>query len=56
MNKKTKAQGLIEYVALVLIVSAALTTILFYIYRTIEVRTRHLNQELNESQRGNGLI
>ena len=57
MFKKTKkSQSIVEYVALVLIVSAAITAVTFYIERTIEVRRRHLNQELNESSRGMGQI
>jgi hypothetical protein len=57
INKESKcAQSIIEYVALILVVSAALSAVTFYISRTIEVRVRHLNQELNESQRGMGLI
>jgi len=51
-----KTQSIIEYTALVLIVSAAITAVTFYISRAIEVRRRHLNQELNESSRGMGQV
>ncbi len=49
--KKIKTQSIIEYIALVLIVSGAMAAMLFYIQRALDVRVRHLNQELNESQR-----
>ncbi|MCM8831740.1 MAG: hypothetical protein NC918_06090 [Candidatus Omnitrophica bacterium] len=53
MSKKNKiSQSIIEYVAIVVIVSAALGAMSFYIQRVLAVRTRHLNQELNEATRG----
>ncbi|MFH1771294.1 MAG: hypothetical protein ABH872_00585 [Candidatus Omnitrophota bacterium] len=55
-KKKIKAQSIMEYVALVLITSAAVSAIAFYVSRSIEVRVRHLNQELNEASRGAGKI
>lgn len=57
MARRSKfAQSIIEYVALVLIVAAAMSAMCVYVTRFLEVRARHLNQELNESQRGMGLI
>lgn len=56
LRKNKKTQSILEYVAIVLIVSAALSAVTFYISRAVEVRVRHLNQELNESTRGMGLI
>jgi isoprenylcysteine carboxyl methyltransferase (ICMT) family protein YpbQ len=50
-TRKIKAQSIIEYIGLVLIVSAAMSAMVFYIQRALDVRVRHLNQELNESQR-----
>jgi F0F1-type ATP synthase membrane subunit b/b' len=55
-SKKTRAQSIIEYVALVLFISGAVSAMYFYIQRTIEVRQRHLNEELNEASRGFGQI
>jgi hypothetical protein len=55
-EKNKCAQSIVEFVALILIVSAAVSAMAFYISRTIEVRVRHLNQELNEGSRGMGLI
>lgn len=53
MKKTIKiSQSIVEYVALILIVSAALGAMSFYISRTLSIRTRHLNQELNEATRG----
>ncbi|MEI8349603.1 MAG: hypothetical protein WCI77_05575 [Candidatus Omnitrophota bacterium] len=54
--RKSKAQSILEYVSLTLIVWGALSAMTFYIQRAMEVRTRHLNQELNENARGNGMI
>ncbi|MDD5070477.1 MAG: hypothetical protein PHV17_07080 [Candidatus Omnitrophica bacterium] len=51
MRNKSKSQSITEYVAIVLIVSAAISAVTFYLSRAIEVRTRHLNQELNEATR-----
>lgn len=50
------SQSIIEYVALITIVSIALSAMVFYVQRTLSVRVRHLNQELNEASRGLGLI
>ncbi|MFA5008579.1 MAG: hypothetical protein WC546_05100 [Candidatus Omnitrophota bacterium] len=55
-RKKIKGQSIIEYVALILITSAALATMSIYVSRILEIRMRHLNQELNESSRGGGII
>ncbi len=51
MIKKTKAQSIIEYFGLVLIISAAMSALFFYVQRALDYRVRHLNQELNEGQR-----
>lgn len=55
-KKRLIAQSIIEYVSLVLIVSAAFGAMFTYIKRGIDVRLRHLNCELNESYRGFGRI
>ncbi|UCC95664.1 MAG: hypothetical protein JSW40_02665 [Candidatus Omnitrophota bacterium] len=55
-NKKIRAQAIIEYVWLVIIVSLAIGAMTFYLNRKIEIRVRHLNEELNEASRGYGLI
>jgi hypothetical protein len=49
--KRLKAQSIIEYAALTLIVSAAATAMTLYIQRNINVRVRHLNLELHDGQR-----
>jgi hypothetical protein len=49
--KKLRAQSIIEYAALVLIVSAAVSAMALYIQRNINVRVRHLNLELHDGQR-----
>lgn len=54
--KRNHGQSIIEYIALVLITSAAVSAMAFYVQRKIEIRTRHLNQELNEASRGGGQI
>jgi len=46
-----KAQSIIEYTALLLIVSAALSSTVYFLHRAVEVRQRHLAQELNETNR-----
>lgn len=55
-RKKIKGQSIIEYVSLILIVSAAVSGMSIYISRILEIRNRHLNQELNEMTRGDGQI
>lgn len=55
-RKKIKVQSIVEYVSLILIVSAALAAMSIYVSRILEVRMRHLNMELNESSRGAGII
>ena len=46
-----KAQSIFEYIAIVLIVSAAMSAMTFYISRALAVKQRHLAQELNEANR-----
>ncbi|MDD3296163.1 MAG: hypothetical protein PHU64_02265 [Candidatus Omnitrophica bacterium] len=48
---KVAAQSIIEYTILVTIVSAALSAMVFYLRRGMDVRMRHLAQELNETNR-----
>ncbi|MFA5272192.1 MAG: hypothetical protein WC412_07665 [Candidatus Omnitrophota bacterium] len=48
-NKKT--QSIIEYVGLVVIVSLAMSAMFLHIRRAVDVRMRHLAQELNETNR-----
>ncbi|MCK9614613.1 MAG: hypothetical protein M0R48_03810 [Candidatus Omnitrophica bacterium] len=48
-NKKT--QSIIEYAGLIVIVSLALTAMSTYIRREVDIRMRHLAQELNETNR-----
>lgn len=55
-RKRIKGQSIIEYVSLILITSAALAAMSVYVSRILEVRMRHMNQELNESTRGGGII
>jgi len=55
-RKKISGQSIIEYVSLILIVSAAVSGMSLYVSRILEIRQRHLNQELNESTRGSGQI
>lgn len=55
-RKKINGQSIIEYVSLILIVSAAVSAMSIYVSRILEIRQRHLNQELNESTRGSGQI
>jgi len=40
-----------EYAALVVIASTAVGMLVLYVQRAMNVRFRHLRQELNESQR-----
>jgi len=56
LKTKIKGQSIIEYVSLILIVSAAVSGMSIYVSRILEIRQRHLNQELNESTRGSGQI
>lgn len=49
--KKVKAQGILEYAALVILVSLAIAAMVIYLNRALDVRSRHLAQELNESNR-----
>ncbi|MCK9574313.1 MAG: hypothetical protein M0R20_08010 [Candidatus Omnitrophica bacterium] len=56
LRKRINGQSIIEYVALILIVSAAVSGMSIYVSRILEIRQRHLNQELNESTRGAGQI
>jgi hypothetical protein len=49
--RKLRAQSIIEYAALTLIVSAAVSAMTLYIQRNISVRVRHLNLELHDGQR-----
>ncbi|MDD5194831.1 MAG: hypothetical protein PHQ96_04035 [Candidatus Omnitrophica bacterium] len=51
IRKKAKAQSIAEYAALIIIVSVAFGVMFRYIQRGIQVRVRHLNQELNDSLR-----
>ena len=54
--RRRNSQAIMEYVALVLIVAAAVSAMTFYVSRKIEIRVRHLNCELNEANRGFGQI
>ncbi|MDD4294766.1 MAG: hypothetical protein PHP69_04575 [Candidatus Omnitrophica bacterium] len=49
--KKLKAQSIIEYTALVIIVSIAVSAMTIYIRRGLSIRNRHLAQELQETNR-----
>jgi len=49
--KKRKAQSFLEYTMLVIVCLTAVGTMILYMQRAVSVRVRHLNQELNESQR-----
>ncbi len=49
--KITKSQSLLEYVAIVLIVAAAMSAMTYYLSRALKVRERHLAQEMNEANR-----
>jgi len=55
-EKRIKGQSIIEYVSLILITAAVLTAMTIYISRVLQIRQRHLNQELNENSRGLGAI
>jgi hypothetical protein len=44
-------QSIIEYVVATIIVFTATGAMALYVQRAMNVRTRHLAQELNESQR-----
>jgi hypothetical protein len=49
--RKAKAQSIMEYATLVVVASTAVGMMVIYVQRAINVRVRHLNQEMNESQR-----
>lgn len=49
--KILKSQSIIEYTMLLIIVSAALYAMSTHISRALQVRQRHLAQELNETNR-----
>ena len=49
--RKSKAQSIMEYATLVMVASTAVGMMVIYVQRAINVRIRHLNQEMNESQR-----
>ena len=46
-----KAQSIIEYIALVLIVAAAYGGMSFYISQALSIKSMHLAQEMNEANR-----
>jgi len=46
-----RAQSLLEYIAIVLVVAAAISATTFYLSRALKVKQRHLAQELNEVNR-----
>ncbi|MCF7907277.1 MAG: hypothetical protein K9L86_00150 [Candidatus Omnitrophica bacterium] len=46
-----KSQSILEYVAIVLVVAAAMSAMTFYLSRALRVRDRHLAQEMNEANR-----
>lgn len=49
--KKISAQSIIEYTAMVVLVSVAVGAMMFYVSRALEVKSRHLAQEMNETNR-----
>ncbi|MBU1113483.1 MAG: hypothetical protein KKH93_06405 [Candidatus Omnitrophica bacterium] len=49
--KLSKSQSILEYVAIVLVVAAAMGATTFYLSRALTVRDRHLAQEMNEANR-----
>jgi hypothetical protein len=49
--KKRKTQSIIEYTALIIIVSTALSAVTYYVQRTLNVRARYLAEEMNEANR-----
>lgn len=49
--KVIKTQSIIEYAVLILIVSMGVGAMTFYISRALNVKARHLAQELNEANR-----
>jgi len=51
LRTSRKAQSIMEYAALVVIASTAVGMLVLYVQRAMNVRFRHLRQELNESQR-----
>ncbi|MBU2103192.1 MAG: hypothetical protein ABH865_01410 [Candidatus Omnitrophota bacterium] len=46
-----RAQSILEYAALITIISVGLGAMVFYMQRGLQVRIRHLNQELNDGSR-----
>lgn len=51
IKRKSKAQSIAEYAALIIIVSVAFGMMVRYLQRGVQVRVRHLNQELNDNLR-----
>lgn len=51
LRASKKAQSIMEYAALVVIATTAVGMMMLYVQRAMNVRFRHLRQELNESQR-----
>jgi|TARA_B100000315_G_scaffold201230_1_gene193626 hypothetical protein len=49
--RRSKAQSIMEYTTLVIIASTAVGFMVLHIQRAMDVRFRHLDQELNESER-----
>ncbi|MBN3040567.1 MAG: hypothetical protein JW867_05525 [Candidatus Omnitrophica bacterium] len=49
--RRSKAQSILEYTALIVVASVAVGYMVLYVQRAVNVRMRHLRQELNESQR-----
>jgi len=49
--KRVLAQSIIEYTALVVLVSIAAGAMMFYVNRALDVKARHLAQEMNETNR-----
>lgn len=49
--RKILAQSIIEYTALVVLVSIAVGAMMFYVNRALDVKSRHLAQEMNETNR-----
>lgn len=48
---RMKTQSIVEYVSAVIIVSLGVGAVFFYIRRALDVKGRHLAQELNEANR-----
>ena len=49
---KNKAQSIVEYTMLVVVISAAVAAMASYLQRAVNARFKQVRQELNESQRG----